>query len=95
MHEVATDLGGEELADRVAQEAASDGLLPNANGLKLLEDLHPGSTDLVITRMSEIRHETNQRELAESRKPSIRKYGKALMDGFASFSIFGNSPNRR
>src|SRR5436305_2106242 len=71
MQEVAIELGGEELADRIALEAVSDEPLPNPDALKMLEELFPGSAERVMTRMGEIQKETHARELAELRKPSL------------------------
>jgi hypothetical protein len=42
-----------------------------------------------MTRSSEIQAETREREMKELRKPSMRKYGKALLEGFASLGNFG------
>ena len=95
MQDVALELGGEELANKVALVGSSDGVLPNPDALKMLEDLSPGSAEFVMTRMAEIQQDTHQRELDEIRKPSLRKYGKAILDGFASFNIFGNPPRKR
>jgi hypothetical protein len=95
LHEVATDLGGEELASRVALAATSDEVLPNPPALKMLEDIHPGSAKLVLTRTQEIQQETHQRELNASNKPNLRKYGRAILEGFASFNIFGTQLRKR
>ncbi|MDB5171179.1 MAG: hypothetical protein JWO35_873 [Candidatus Saccharibacteria bacterium] len=95
MQEVALGLGGEDLASKVALVGASDSALPNPGALKMLEDLSPGSAEFVMTRMTKIQQETHQRKVAEMRKPSLRKYGKAVLDGFASFNIFGNLPRKR
>lgn len=94
MQEVALELGGEELASKVALVGTSDSVLPNPNALKLLEDLRPGSAEIVLTRMAEIQQDTNYHELDEICKSSLRKYGKAVLDGFASFNIFGNPPRK-
>lgn len=95
MQEVALELGGEDLAERIAAAAASDEALPNPDALSLLEELHPGSAELVLSRSEEIQQDTHQRELDAIRKPSLRKYGKAILDGLASFTIFESSPRRR
>ncbi len=95
MQEVAVDLGGEDLASKVALVGASDSVLPNPDALKMLEDLSPGSAERVMTKMAEIQQDTHQHELDEIRKPSLRKYGKAILGGFASFNIFGNPPRKR
>lgn len=89
MYEVATELGGEELATQIAKLAASDDVLPNPAALKMLEDTFPGSTETIMERMSDIQQEQHQREIDEIRKPAPRKLGKAMVDGFASFNIFG------
>jgi hypothetical protein len=94
MQEVALELGGEKLAESVALAGMSDDVLPNPDVLKMLEDLRSGSAERVMTRMSEIQQETHQREVAEMRKLSLRKYGKAVLDGFASLNIYGNLPRK-
>jgi uncharacterized membrane protein len=95
IQEVATELGNEEFASGIAALAVSDEVLPNPDALKLLEDTYPGSAERVMARMSEIQRETHQRELAEVRKPRIREYGRATLEGFASLNILGPSPRRK
>jgi hypothetical protein len=87
MHEVAIELGGEELAERISLEATSDAPLPNPDALRMLEKLHPGAAEQVMTRSEEIQKETHERELADLRKPSLRKYGKAITEGVASLTF--------
>lgn len=82
LHDVAVELGGEGLAERVGEAAFSSGVLPNPTALKMLEELHPGSADQVLTRASKLQSETHQKESAKFRKSKIRTYGKALIDGF-------------
>ncbi|HTE57255.1 MAG TPA: hypothetical protein VK694_00775 [Verrucomicrobiae bacterium] len=90
LQEVAAELGGPELAQAIAEAADSDGLLPQASALKLLDDRHPGSADMVMHRTSEIGQERHEREIAAINKPSIRKFGRAILDGFGTFNLFGN-----
>lgn len=90
MQDVALGLGGEELARKVALAGASESALPNPDALMMLEDLSPGSAERIVIRMAEIQRDTHQRELDEIRKSNLRKYGKAILRGFASFNIFGN-----
>lgn len=90
MEEVALELGGEEMAKEIRLVVASDGVLPNPDGLKLLEDLLPGSAERVLVRASEIQHEDYQHQLERARESYLREYGKAILKGFTSFNIFGN-----
>jgi len=84
MQEVAMNLGGEELAGKVAIAAVSDEVFPNPAALRLLEDSQPGSAELVMSKTQEIQQETHQREINALRKPTLRKYGRAILEGFAS-----------
>jgi uncharacterized membrane protein len=95
MQEVSTELGGEELAARVSIAAISDEVLPNPGALKILEDIRPGSVERVMTRVEEMQKEIHARELSEIRKLSLRKYGKAILNGFNSYNIFRRSPQTR
>jgi len=95
MQEVAGDLGGEQLAAYIAELAVSDDLLPNPTALKYLEDSFPGSAEIVLVRSSEIQQENHERELATMQKPSVRKYGRAIIEGFMSFNILGNQSAKR
>jgi len=94
MQEVATELGGDELSERIALESISDDALPNPAALKTLEMLSPGSADRVITRAGEVQKQDHERELAELRKPSLRKYGRALLNGAASINLFGTPSSK-
>ena len=94
MQEIALEVGGDELAKDVILAGTSDSALPNPVALRILEDLSPGSAERVMIRSSEIQQEAHQRKVAEIRKPSLRKYGKGILDGFSSFSIFGNPPRK-
>ena len=89
MQEIATELGGGELSERITLAAVSRAPLPNPDALIMLEELHPGSAGRVINRSEEIQRETRERELIELRKPSFRNYGKAILGGFASLNIWG------
>jgi hypothetical protein len=95
MQDVATDLGGEEFAGHIANLAASDEVLPNPAALEMLEASFPGSAEQVLARSSEIQHETHRRELAAIQKPRVRKYGRAILEGFASLNIFPSPIKRR
>jgi hypothetical protein len=94
MHAVAIDSGGEEFATKVSDLAATGELLPNPDALKILEETYPGSAEIVMARMAEIQQEVHKRELAELRKPSIRRYGEAILKGFEGLNIFGFPPRR-
>ena len=87
MNDVATELGGEALATRVNEAAVSDEVLPNPAALKLLESLYPGSAEQVMTRSEAIQQESYERERAALKKPSLRQYGHAMLEGYAS--MFG------
>jgi len=95
MQEVAGDLGGEKLAAHIAELAVSDDLLPNPTALKYLEDSFPGSAEIVLVRSSEIQQETHEREFTAIQNLSVRKHGRAILEGFMSFNIFGNQPAKR
>jgi hypothetical protein len=96
MQEVATDLGGEELLEHVTAVLASDStFIPNPDVLTMLEGHTPGSSKRVMMRSSEIQQETHRLEIAKLKKPSIRKYGKAIIQGFASFNLSGAAPRKR
>ncbi|HET8992080.1 MAG TPA: hypothetical protein VFN31_03555 [Candidatus Saccharimonadales bacterium] len=94
MQEVSLELGGEELAERIAIEVATNQVLPNPNALKLLEELYPGSAEKVMTLSEEIQKITQERELAELKQPSLRKYGGALLRGLTSITFSGVQPRK-
>ena len=95
LQEIATELGGEELAESISLAAVSDDALPNPSALKMLEDIHPGSAEMVITRSVDIQRETHQRELAESRMPRIKQYGKAVLRGITSINFVGSCNTKK
>lgn len=95
MQEVALGIGGEELADRVALAAVSDDVFPDVAALRILEDLQPGSVELVLTRASEIQDEAHQREIAALHSQRPRRYGRTLLEGLTSFNIFGRQTRER
>ncbi len=68
LQEIATALGGEDLAEQVAQAAASGEVLPGVAAFQMLENLHPGSTARVIERSNEL-----QAAAAASRLAAIRR----------------------
>ena len=94
LQDVAMNLGGEELVAQVNENAATNKVLPDLKALQLLEGLHPGSAEQVITRMSGIQDEAHEREITELRRPNARKYGKALLDGFTSLGSIKVQPRK-
>ena len=92
---VAIELGDEDLAKKVTLDEASDSSLPYTDSLKILASLDSDSTSFVLVRMAEIQQEAHDRELKEIRRPFLRKYGKAILDGFTGFDIFGSQKRRR
>lgn len=95
IQDVALELGGEELAGKVALAAVSDGVLPNPDALKLLKDLHPESPELVRVRTGQIQEEAHQRKLDELPKATPRSYGKTILNALTSFDFFEISHRRR
>lgn len=93
MQDVATELGGEELAETVEELSASDELLPDPRALGYLEDLYPGSAEQVMIRSAEIQKRAHKRQIAEQEnelKLGFRDYGRAILGAFPSmFDITG------
>lgn len=89
LQEVAMDVGGETFALRVADAAKSKSFLPNADALALIEDSFPGSSEAVLDRMSEINQEMIQQKITELENARTLRLGRAILNGFASFNIFG------
>lgn len=95
MQDVATELGGEELAETVEKLSASDELLPDPRALGYLEDLHPGSAEQVMIRSAEIQKMAHKRQVAEQEnelKLGFRDYGRAIL--WACSSVFDISGRR-
>ena len=82
--EVAVELGGEQLSTRVIEAAVSDGTLPNPLALKLLEEKSPGSVERVMERSEALQKETHEYERKSLHQYTIRQYGHAVLEGFAS-----------
>lgn len=94
IREVATELGGDELAESVTPAAVSGTPLPNLGALTILEGLYPGAAERIMTRSAVIQAEAHKRELLAIQKPGLRKYGGAILKGFASFNIWGTQSKR-
>jgi hypothetical protein len=94
--EVATDLGGQDFATTITERASRpDTTWPDPTALKALDDAYPGSAEQVMARTEAIQKETHARELAALDTPSLRRYGQAILQGFASLNLFGTPPRRR
>lgn len=95
LQEVAMDVGGETFALSVAEASKSKSLLPNADALALIENSFPGSSEAVLERMSEIHQEMIQQKITELENASTLSLGRAILNGFASFNIFGTPVRKR
>ena len=91
LHEVALELGGEDLARQVAEAGGTDTILPNPIALLMLEETNPGSIEDILSRAEEIQRAAQERELKDARKFSFKKLGNAMLDGFGHLNIFAAS----
>lgn len=83
LRNVAHNYGGEELADRVYglsvfvnhdPDNPNNASFPSADGLKLLESLHPGSGNEVFDEFESIDRARRERELKEASKEPTHKH---------------------
>jgi hypothetical protein len=93
--EVAHDIGGEGLAERISCIAASDRLLPYTDALQALEDTQIGAAELVIKRALVIQQDSHKRERARIEKLALRNSGSVVLRVFESFGRFAFTPRRR
>jgi len=93
-HEVATDLGGKELADVVNESLVLKSGIPDPVIFEMIESIYPGSTLLIMSRAEVIQREKNLRDKEELRKQIRREYGKAIIQGFADLNFLGLPPRR-
>lgn len=89
LHEVSFELGGEDLAHRIAETIDPESILPNPLALLVIEQAFPGSTYAVLSRAEEIQRAAHEQELKDARKFSFKKLGKAMLDGFAHLNFPG------
>ena len=84
LREIATHVGGEEFAAEVSLAAESGDTSPYLASLQLLKERFPGAEEFVMDRAIQIQSKEHERELAELRKPTARKFGRSLLIGFVS-----------
>jgi hypothetical protein len=85
MQEVAAELEGEHVAAKIAELAKSDDVLPDPAALKMLEEMKPGSGEIVMQRMKKLQREAHERENKLANQSALRKYGRAIISGFKNF----------
>lgn len=91
LYEIAAEIGGEELAARVAQAATSENTFPNPEALRLLEEYSPGAAARVMDRMSEIEQETQQRMRARATGRGV----VSIVQAFGDLLNITGRPRRR
>ena len=88
MMEIAEEIGGEALVERVSDIAmVAEGTLPNPEALSVLEEAKPGAAKEVMDRAECIQIKTQESELRALNAASQIKRGRALLSRFNPFNL--------
>lgn len=94
IREVAHDMGGEELQTKVSELLHEDDSYFCFPALNLLEETEKGAFLRVFVRSAKIQNEAIRSELTQLPKPTLLHYGRATLEGVATFNVFGQKPIR-